>query len=263
MTTQQAEAEAVVVSSTPSGHPPDKMPAIRTIARTLDISVRFLAGAMRGNGTVEYADELLAGWSRDIFRYGAATLAVRGREHISSGEPYVVMSNHGSLLDVPALIATFPGSLRMVTKEELMRVPVWGKAMLGSGFIPINRKDRRRAIEQLELAKKRVSEGITVWIAPEGTRSRDGSLGPFKKGGFHLARQLGASIVPTYVHGADEALPPDSFVSKYDITITVHYGEPIPVPEGEDIDLQMARVRAAILALADGRLRDRAGDGSS
>lgn len=247
----------VIVQGGGSGRGPGVLPTIRTVLRTLDISARFLAAAAVGRGSLELADTLLRGWSTDIFRYGSATLTVTGRESLIAGRPYVVMSNHGSMTDIPALIATFPGSLRMVTKEELMRVPIWGRAMRESGFIPIDRKDKRRAIEQLEVAKERLKSGVAVWISPEGTRSRDGRLGPFKKGGFHLARQLQAEIVPAYVEGTAEAFPAGGVVANYDVPVAVHYGAPLPIDPSQDIEAQMRAVRSAILALASGRLEER------
>jgi 1-acyl-sn-glycerol-3-phosphate acyltransferase len=240
------------VQSEKCGKPASLLPTLTTIARTLDISARFLALAVRGQGTIETADRLLYGWSRDIFRYASASLTAEGLEHIRPGRRYMVMSNHGSLIDIPALIATYPGSLRMVTKEELMRVPIWGRAMLGSGFIPINRHDRQRAIEQLELAKERLRAGVAVWIAPEGTRSRDQRLGAFKKGGFHLARQLDVEIIPTYVDSATALLPVDSWHAHYDVAVSVTYGRPIA--PNADMTAQMAAVRRAILELSGGRL---------
>ena len=133
-----------------------------------------------------------------------------------------------------------------------MRVPVWGRAMIGSGFIPIDRRDRQKAIAQLEVAKERLRNGVAVWVAPEGTRGRHGSLGPFKKGGFHVAKQLGTHIVPVYVHNASVLLPARDLRAHYDVAVTVHYGAPIP--PSDDLAAQMARVRAAILDLSRGRL---------
>jgi len=244
--------EECIVRSTKCGKRASLRPTLATIARTLDISARFLASSLTGRGNIATADVLLHGWSRDIFRYAAATLSAAGLEHIRPGRRYMVMSNHGSLIDIPALIATYPGSLRMVTKEELMRVPIWGRAMLGSGFIPINRHDRKRAIEQLELAKKRLNDGVAVWIAPEGTRSRDARLGAFKKGGFHLARQLDVEIIPAYIDSATALLPVDSWHANYDVSVSVRYGAPIAPTD--DMAAQIGSVRDAIIGLASGKL---------
>src|SRR5688572_33148613 len=110
------------------------------------------------------------------------------------------------------MMAAVPGSVRMVMKEELTRVPLWGPALVASGFIPIDRKNRDKAIAQLEKAKHILQQGVNVWISPEGTRSRDGSLHAFKKGGFHVARDLGVPIVPAWIEGAQQISKPDQFV---------------------------------------------------
>jgi 1-acyl-sn-glycerol-3-phosphate acyltransferase len=159
------------------------------------------------------------------------------------------MSNHGSLIDIPALMGTVPGSLRMVMKEELTKVPVWGQALVASGFVPVDRKNRDKAIAQLEKAKQMLSKGVSVWVSPEGTRSRDGKLAPFKKGGFHVAKDLGVPIIPAWIEGASDVLPPDSFVVRYDGTCTVSFGAPIATV-GKTVDSLMTDVRAQILALS-------------
>lgn len=245
----------VVVRSAKSGRVPSVVPMLASVARTLDISVRWLAKTAAGPAQVDDAQGLLIDWARDIFRYANATLSVEGLEHVASATPYVVMSNHASLMDIPALIATFPGVLRMVTKEELTRVPIWGRAMIASGFIPIDRSNRERAIEQLELAKQRLREGIAVWIAPEGTRGRGRVLEPFKKGGFHLARQLGAPILPAFVDGTSTMLPRDAVRVAHDVDVVVRYGEPISA-DVEDVAALMQRVREAIVDASRGALVD-------
>lgn len=232
-----------------------KLPTYRTILRTLDISVRYLGASAVGRGGFHYADRLLRGWATDIMRYGNFSLGATGLDVFDRNEPFVVMSNHCSLLDIPALIAAVPSSLRMVAKQELMRVPVWGRAMQASGFIPITRGDRERAIDQLELAKQRLRQGVSVWISPEGTRSRDGTLGEFKKGGFHVALDLGIPILPAWIEGSRAAMPPDSFVVHVGKAVTVHFGQPIPtagVARGE-LDVLMTRVREALVGLAPAR----------
>ncbi|HEY4223492.1 MAG TPA: lysophospholipid acyltransferase family protein, partial [Myxococcota bacterium] len=187
-------------------------------------------------------------WRR-IFKSGNCLLQRTGNENFAAGQPYVVMSNHGSLIDIPALMGTVPGSLRMVMKEELTKVPVWGQALVASGFVPVDRKNRDKAIAQLEKAKQMLSKGVSVWVSPEGTRSRDGKLAPFKKGGFHVAKDLGVPIIPAWIEGASDVLPPDSFVVRYDGTCTVSFGAPIATV-GKTVDSLMTDVRAQILALS-------------
>ncbi len=220
--------------------------------RTLEISVRFLAAELLGRGGLKTADALLIYWAQGMMRDGNFQLSVSGRAVFERPPPFVVMSNHGSLLDVPLLILTVPHTLRMVTKQELMRIPIWGPAMLRSGFIPISRGDRARAIAQLQTAKERLAAGVSVWISPEGTRSRDGRLGPFKKGGFHLAIDLGVPILPCWIEGAYDAVPPQDIVVHTGRAIGVHFGAPIPTAGlgPEQIEALMAEVRGQLLALA-------------
>jgi 1-acyl-sn-glycerol-3-phosphate acyltransferase len=237
----------------PDGRPADRQPVWRTILYTLDISLRFLAAAAVGRGSVAVADRLIAGYWPRILRAGNARLTVVGRENFPQGQACVVMSNHSSLLDIPALMGAVPGSVRMVMKEELSRVPIWGRALVASGFIAIDRKDRQKAIAQLEKAKGVLRQGVHVWIAPEGTRSRTGVLGAFKKGGFHVACDLGVPIVPAFIQGAHDIIPPDQFVVGYDGQLEVRFGAPIPTAGlgKDDLEGLMEQVRLAIVALSE------------
>lgn len=228
----------------------DSLPVAKTVLYTLDISARFLASAAVGQGSIAVADKLLDGYWRRIFQSGNARLIVEGRERFD-GRASVVMSNHTSLLDIPAMMGAVPGSLRMVLKQELTRLPVWGPALVRSGFVPVARGTKERAIAQLSVAEKLLEQGVHVWIAPEGTRSRSGELGPFKKGGFHLARSLGTPIVPTWIEGASVIVPPDRFDASYDGTVLVRFGAPIETA-GVEVDDLCDRVREAMVALRHG-----------
>lgn len=233
----------------PKPRSPSRVPVLKTIFYTLHLSMHFLTLALLRRFTLEKGDRMLFTYARRIFASGNAQLLAGGREHFEPGRPYVVMSNHRSLLDIPALFAATPGHLRMVLKEELLRVPIWGAALKHSGFIPVNRKNTARAIEQIGLAKKRLADGISVWIAPEGTRCRDGKLHRFKKGGFHLASQLGIPIVPAWIEGTDTVVSPHQMRVHFDGTATVLFGPPI-ASAGVEVTELAQRVRHAILELA-------------
>jgi 1-acyl-sn-glycerol-3-phosphate acyltransferase len=219
---------------------------------TLNISARFLVDSFFGKGTVARADELLDWYWRQVFQSGNATLLAEGRDQLTPGKAYIYMSNHGSLMDIPVIFGAVPGSVRMVSKEELTRVPVWGQAIVAAGFIPIDRKNRERAIRQLEVAKQQLAKGVSVWIAPEGTRSRRGGLGPFKKGGFHTALALGVPIVPVWIDGANNIIPPDQFIVNYDVTVTARFGAPIDTTglTKDDLESLMQRVRTEMVKLS-------------
>ena len=237
----------------------DALPVARTVFYTLDISARFLAAAAIGRGSIPVADRLIDGYWRRIFQSGNCRLIVSGRESFD-GRASVVMSNHTSLLDIPALMGAVPGSLRMVMKQELSRVPIWGPALVQSGFVPVERGAKERAIAQLSAAEKMLSRGVHIWIAPEGTRSRTGELKPFKKGGFHLARSLGAPIIPAWIEGAATVVPPDRFDASYDGTVVVRFGEPID-PGDTTVEALSAAVREAMIALGQMPLEDEARTG--
>ncbi|MBH1988814.1 MAG: 1-acyl-sn-glycerol-3-phosphate acyltransferase [Myxococcaceae bacterium] len=179
-------------------------------------------------------------------------LEVNGLEHIQPKQSYVLMSNHASMMDIPVLLCAFPSILRMVAKQILFRVPFLGGAMSQAGFIPIDRKNLKIAKQQLEEAKTRLQEGISVWIAPEGTRSISGELLPFKKGGFHVALSLGTPILPVWIEGADNVMRADSIRVCPSQTVRVTFGEPI-LTQGfgiERIDDLIREVRGSLVRLA-------------
>lgn len=205
--------------------------ALSGMAETLAISVPTVLDALRGRVTLEACDARLARWSRRLLEQAEVKLEARGLDGLAAslrpGESFIVMSNHRSLYDVPALFQAFPYTLRMVTKAELFRIPIWGPAMRAAGFIEIDRKDRARAIASLKAAKETLARGVHVWIAPEGTRSRDGSLGAFKKGGFVLALETGCRVLPVGVVGTGTILPPRSLRVQPGARVEVRFGAPI------------------------------------
>ena len=171
------------------------------IVETLAISAPTVVDGVLGRVTIAKCDERLRRWARRLLDQAGATRSAGSLAHVPPDEVFVVMSNHRSLYDVPALIEAYPRTLRMVAKSELFRVPVWGPAMRESGFVPIERNNGAKAKEGLDIAKARLSQGINIWIAPEGTRSRTGELGKFKTGGFRLAAAAEVRILPVAIRG--------------------------------------------------------------
>jgi 1-acyl-sn-glycerol-3-phosphate acyltransferase len=180
---------------------------LRAAGVTLRISVPTLFDALLGRLTPEVCDARLDWWSKRLLGQAEVSLQTAGVEHARGAKAFVVMSNHQSLYDIPALYQTLPLRLRMVAKAELFKIPIWAQAMRVAGFVELDRSARERAIESLERAKAALAQGTSIWIAPEGTRSKDGSLGAFKLGGFHLAAGAGAQILPVTVDGTRSILP--------------------------------------------------------
>ena len=229
--------------------PPGSVGAtLYAIYKTAAITVPTFADAMLGRLTKERADRRLADWSRSIVRHADVDLTVEGLHHVPRERACVYMSNHQSNLDIPILFSVFPGSLRMVAKAELFKVPLWGRAMKEAGFVRVTRSgDRAEAIAAMRECAEAVGRGINVWIAPEGTRSLDGKIAKFKKGGFILARDAGADIVPVAIDGSRAILPKNSRVIQRGARVRVSFGAPIAVAERE-LNAVMAEVRRFICA---------------
>ena len=201
------------------------------IVETLAISAPTVVDGVLGRVTIAKCDERLRRWARRLLDQAGATRSAGSLAHVPPDEVFVVMSNHRSLYDVPALIEAYPRTLRMVAKSELFRVPVWGPAMRESGFVPIERNNGAKAKEGLDIAKARLSQGINIWIAPEGTRSRTGELGKFKTGGFRLAAAAEVRILPVAVRGTENILPADGFRVSRGAKVEVSFGTPIDPAE--------------------------------
>jgi 1-acyl-sn-glycerol-3-phosphate acyltransferase len=140
------------------------------------------------------------------------------------------MSNHQSHLDIPMLYATLPSpTIRMLAKKELFKIPVWGLGLRAAEFIEVDRSNHARAVQSIEHAARLVRDGVSIWIAPEGTRSRDGRIGPLKKGGFHLAQDTGTPIVPVAIRGTIDVLPRGGRTMMPNLPVEVTIGAPIEV----------------------------------
>ena len=146
---------------------------------------------------------------------------------IEPGKRYIIMSNHRSHYDIPLIILSLPASIRMLTKKELFRIPLWGRGMAAGEFISIDRHNIEQAKHDLKKAREKMEDGIVLWIAPEGTRSRTGRMGTFKKGGFILAIEAGAQIIPVGIRGSEKVLPPKTWEFFLDQKVDVHIGKPI------------------------------------
>ena len=147
-------------------------------------------------------------WARIMLASVGARVRFHDRQRANEHTPCIFIANHQSMIDIRVMLVLIPASTRFVAKQELFRIPVFGWVLSASGCIPIDRLSRADAIRSLGLAADRIRDGRSVVLYPEGTRSLDGRLRPFKKGAFHLALQAGVPIVPVAITGSFDVLPP-------------------------------------------------------
>lgn len=149
-------------------------------------------------------------WGKSILWVSGIKVDVKGLENLDFSGPCVFMCNHQSNFDILVLFAKLPAQFRWIAKAELFKIPIFASAMRGAGYISIDRKNRKSAIKSISAAAEKIRNGVCVMIFPEGTRSPDGNIGNFKKGGFYLARDAGAPIVPVVINGTWSIMSKDS-----------------------------------------------------
>ena len=146
-------------------------------------------------------------WARMLLWLTSTRVNVIGRENVLMNRPQIFMANHQSDFDILIVLAHIPGQFRWIAKKELFKIPVFGKAMRNAGYIEIDRQNHEKALKSLDEAAEKIREGKSVVTFPEGTRSLDGKIRPFKQGMFHLAIRSGVPIVPISIIGASEIMP--------------------------------------------------------
>jgi 1-acyl-sn-glycerol-3-phosphate acyltransferase len=201
-----------------------------SILYTLNTCGRAVILGRFGKVTRSWVDETLSLWVTRVLKLVRVSYTVVNPHGVKPqpGVPTIVMCNHSSLYDIPLSLAAFPcNSLRMLAKKEMAKLPVMGRAMVVAEFPFIDRKNRHQAMKDLAFVHKLLNSGIVMWIAPEGTRSKDGLLGPFKKGAFITAIQANAMIIPIGIRGANQILPARTYQFNLNQVAEVHVGEPI------------------------------------
>ena len=225
-----------------------------TAIYSLMVMLRALVGRLDRSVVDNYCRE----WSAALLRLVRASLTVRGEvPDFSDGRRYISMCTHASHYDIPVTFVSLPGSVRMLAKKELFRIPLLGHAMRAGEFPSVDRSHRMQAVKDLERARELMESGIVLWVAPEGTRSPDGKLLPFKKGCFHLALDTEAVIVPVAIRGIHRVLPARTWQVNLGQPVDVRVGEPLDTAgkTKADLDQVMSEVR--------GRLEELLGDGEA
>ncbi|MDY7229238.1 lysophospholipid acyltransferase family protein [Hyalangium rubrum] len=189
-------------------------------------------------------------WAPMHWRITGSRMFVEPLPDIDWSQPYIFLMNHQSAMDIPCAFAALPVNLRFIAKHVLKYVPFLGWYMAMTGMIFINRSDRREAVRSLARAGERIRSGKSILAFPEGTRTRDGRILPFKKGPFVLAIAAQVPIVPIAIEGSMRVLPSNSiWMRKHPIRVKI--GKPIETKglKNADRDALLRQVRDAIIQL--------------
>lgn len=220
--------------------PPAPCPAWRTVLATVTGNLFLVLGSAilgtlsillswvppRGNWVFAFAKI----WSALLLKASWLDVQVRREAEIDPRTSYVYLANHQSLFDIPVLLSTVPGQVRMMAKRSLFRIPIFGWSLSAGGFIPIDRGDRSTARQSFAAAMKRLRGGISILLFPEGTRSLTDTLLPFQRGGFLLALKLGLPIVPVGIRGTRAVQRKGNWAIRPG-PVVVSYGAPITVAD--------------------------------
>ncbi|MCY1075245.1 lysophospholipid acyltransferase family protein [Archangium lansingense] len=221
------------------------------------ITVSGLAAILTLNGEVPL---MMARrfWAPIHWRITGSPLLVEPLPDVDWSKPHIFLMNHQSAFDIPVAFAVIPVNIRFIAKHALKWIPFLGWYMAGTGMIFLNRSNRREAMRSLKLAGERIRAGSNILAFPEGTRSLDGRILPFKKGSFVLAVEAGVPIIPIAIEGTRGMLPRGS-VRLQRHPIRVKMGQPIATVgrKGPQREVLMNEVRDIIIQLH----RDIGGEG--
>lgn len=189
-------------------------------------------------------------WAPMNWRITGSPLLVETLPDIDWHQPHIFVLNHQSALDIPVAFAVIPVNIRFIAKQALKWIPFLGWYMAGTGMIFINRSKGREAVRSLRLAGERIRAGANLLVFPEGTRSRDGRILPFKKGPFVVALEAGVPIIPMALEGTHAILPSGGLRLRRH-PIRVKMGTPIPTAgrSNDEREALMYEVREALLQL--------------
>ena len=187
-------------------------------------------------------------WARLMLTLNLVKVTVVGAENLPNG-PVIFMSNHQSNFDILSLLAAMPRQFYWIAKKELFEIPIFGHSMRRSGYIPLDRGDGRKALQSIDTTAATIHQGKSVVLFPEGTRTPDGNLLPFKRGGFILARKAAVPVIPVTINGSGRINPANQ-IRLYSGNITIILHPPIDVPP----DLRRSEAEFWMMEAVRGRI---------
>lgn len=173
--------------------------------------------------TQEAANFIAFTWSRLCCAIVPLKVTLKGKKNYSRNKFYVVVANHQSMADIPAIHGHLGLNIKWIMKKELEKIPIFGAACHFLGCIYVDRANHEAAIKSIQKAKTTLSRKACVLFFAEGTRSRDGKVMPFKKGAFRFAWEANLPILPVTIKNSAQILPCDSLdLTPGTIEIIVH-----------------------------------------
>jgi len=208
-----------------------------------------IAGAALLSKTGNLATSLSKVWAWVMVIASGVRINVRGREKIQKGQSYIIVSNHQSFYDILALVTKLGIQFRWIIKKELLKVPLFGYALYASRNVFIDRSNTSKSIASINQGLNRLPPGASILFFAEGTRSADGSIQKFKKGGFVMAVEKGMPILPVTVSGSRKILPKGSLVFNPG-RMEVVVGDPIDASKytHETIDELIDKTRNVVIS---------------
>jgi 1-acyl-sn-glycerol-3-phosphate acyltransferase len=180
--------------------------ALVAVAVTLPLAMATLLVAMV-RSTSPLIDGIVRLWGRSLVKAAGIDLHVANVERLDPATRYIIVANHYSYFDIPCIVAGIPQPIRFMAKVSLFKIPIFGWALDRSGFIPIDRKNRRTAVKSFDRAADRIRKGNTIVIFPEEGRTKVRQMRPFQRGAFLLALKSEKTIVPIAIDSTFDVFP--------------------------------------------------------
>lgn len=215
---------------------------------TLGLGIPALAVSLvdRSGRLMQFFSQI---WSLGVLRLASVRVEVHGRHYLQGEQAQVIVANHQGYFDIFALLTVLRRPSAWMLKQELLRLPIVGWCMARGGHVAVDRFDVARASRGLAEAEAKLRQGISVVIFPEGTRSRDGRVQPFKKGAFLLALRSQAPILPISLSGSGRILEKGSFrLTPGVVRVAIHPPVPVKGLGVEAVEDLIAKVRDQIMA---------------
>jgi 1-acyl-sn-glycerol-3-phosphate acyltransferase len=219
------------------------LPTFTVVTMTMSaISLLFTIFDRTGNMFRYFA----LAWSRIGLWLAGVKLEVIGGENYDRTKTYVIVSNHASMFDILAVLIGIELNLRIVAKEELSKIPIWGFAVRRGDFLFIRRGTNRDAVKTLIEARQKLSQGKSIYMFADGTRSENGQIQPFKRGAFAIAKKSDAEVLPVTILNSYKIMPKGT-AKVYAGKITLIIDKPI-LPTDKNADDLMAESHRVVLA---------------